>query len=133
MNAEAIGEQMAPILKDMGYKKNRLTWFRKLEELTIVFNIQKSQYADDIWYYQYGIGIHDLAGDRISSISKCDILCRFDQTINGKKLQTEDLRWILERWSEKYGSLERLRAADREGTLPQITSVRVREYLFSHK
>ena len=105
---------MAPILKDMGYKKNRLTWFGKLEELTIVFNIQKSQYADDIWYYQYGIGIHDLAGDRISSISKCDILCRFDQTINGKKLQTEDLRWILERWSEKYGSLERLRAADSE-------------------
>ena len=133
MNAEAIGEQMAPILKEMGYKKNRLTWFRKLEELTIVFNIQKSQYADDIWYYQYGIGIHDLVGDRISSISKCDILCRFDQTINGKKLQTEDLRWILERWSEKYESLERLRAADREGTLPQITSVRAREYLFSHK
>ena len=133
MNAEAIGEQMAPILKEMGYKKNRLTWFRKLEELTIVFNIQKSQYADDIWYYQYGIGIHDLVGDRISSISKCDILCRFDQTINGKKLQTEDLRWILERWSEKYGSLERLRTAAREGTLPQITSVRAREYLFSHK
>ena len=133
MNAETLGEQRAPILKKMGYKKNRLTWFRKLEELTIVFNIQKSQYADDIWYYQYGIGIHDLAGDRISSISKCDILCRFDQTINGKKLQTEDLRWILERWSEKYGSLERLRAAAREGTMPQITSVRAREYLFSHK
>ena len=133
MNAEAIGEQMAPILNEMGYKKNRLTWFRKLEELTIVFNIQKSQYADDIWYYQYGIGIHDLAGDRISSISKCDILCRFDQTINGKKLQTEDLRWILERWSEKYGSLERLRTAAREGTLPQTTTVRAREYLFSRK
>ena len=132
MKAEAIGEQMAPILKNLGYRKNRLTWFRKLEELTIVFNIQKSQYADDIWYYQYGIGIHDLAGDKISSISKCDILCRFDQTINGKTLQAEDLRWILERWSEKYGSLERLRAAAGGGTLPQITTVRAKEYLFSH-
>ena len=133
MNAEAIGEQMAPILKEMGYRKNRLTWFRKREELTIVFNIQKSQYADDTWYYQYGIGIHDLAGDKISSISKCDILCRFDQAINGKTLQAEDLRWILEKWSEKYGSLERLRTAAREGTLPQTTTVRAREYLFSHK
>ena len=61
MNAETIGEQMAPILKEQGYRKNRLTWFRQLEELTIVFNIQKSQYAEDTWYYQYGIGIHDLA------------------------------------------------------------------------
>ena len=132
MNAEAIGEQMAPILKEMGYRKNRLTWSRKLEELTIVFNIQKSQYADDIWYYQYGIGIHDLAGDKISSISKCDILCRFDQIINGKTLKAEDLKWILERWTEKYGSLERLRAAAGGGTLPQITTVRAKEYLFSH-
>ena len=132
MNAELIEEQMAPILKEMGYRKNRMTWFRKLEELTFVFNIQKSQYAEDTWYYQYGIGIHDLAGDRISSISKCDILCRFDQTINGKTLQAEDLKWILERWTEKYGSLERLRAAAGEGTLPQISTVRAKEYLFSH-
>lgn len=124
---------MAPILKELGYRKNRLTWFRHLEELTIVFNIQKSQYADDTWYYQYGIGIHDLAGNTINSISKCDILCRFDQTINGKTLQAEDLKWILERWLEKYGSLERLRAAAGEGTLPQITTVRAKEYLFSHK
>ena len=132
MNAEAIGEQMATILKEMGYRKNRLTWFRKLEELTIVFNIQKSQYADDTWYYQYGIGIHDLAGDKINSISKCDILCRFDRIINGKTLKAEDLKWILERWTEKYGSLERLRAAAGGGTLPQITTVRAKEYLFSH-
>ena len=132
MNAELIEEQMAPILKEMGYRKNRMTWFRKLEELTFVFNIQKSQYAEDTWYYQYGIGIHDLAGDKISSISKCDILCRFDQTINGKTLQAEDLKWILERWTEKYGSLERLRTAAGEGTLPQITTVRAKEYLFSH-
>lgn len=124
---------MAPILKEMGYRKNRLTWFRKLEELTIVFNIQKSQYADDTWYYQYGVGIHDLAGEKISSISKCDILCRFDQEINGKTLKAEDLKWILERWTGKYGSVERLRAAAREGTLSQITTVRVKEYLFSHK
>lgn len=123
---------MAPILKEMGYRKNRLTWFRKLEELTIVFNIQKSQYAEDTWYCQYGIGIHDLAGNRISSISKCDILCRFDQIINGKTLKAEDLKWILERWTEKYGSLERLRAAAGGGTLPQITTVRAKEYLFSH-
>ena len=124
---------MAPILKEMGYRKNRLTWFRKLEELTIVFNIQKSQYADDTWYYLYGIGIHDLAGDRISSISKCDILCRFDQAINGKMLKAEDLKWILERWTEKYGSVERIQTAAEEGTLPQITTVRAKEYLFSHK
>ena len=124
---------MAPILKELGYRKNRLTWFRHLEELTIVFNIQKSQYADDTWYYQYGIGIHDLAENTINSISKCDILCRFDQTINGKTLQAEDLKWILERWTKKYGSLERLRAAAGEGTLPQITTVRAKEYLFSHK
>ena len=124
---------MAPILKEMGYRKNRLTWFRKLEELTIVFNIQKSQYADDTWYYQYGVGIHDLAGEKISSISKCDILCRFDQEINGKTLKAEDLKWILERWTGKYGSVERLRAAASEVTLSQITTVRVKEYLFSHK
>ena len=132
MNAETIGEQMAPILKEQGYRKNRLTWFRQLEELTIVFNIQKSQYAEDTWYYQYGIGIHDLAGDKINSISECDILCRFDQIINGKTLKAEDLKWILERWTEKYGSLERLRAAAGGGTLPQITTVRAKEYLFSH-
>ncbi len=124
---------MAPILKEMGYRKNRLTWFRKLKELTIVFNIQKSQYADDTWYYQYGVGIHDLAGEKISSISKCDILCRFDQAINGKTLKAEDLKWILERWTGKYGSVERLLAAAREGTLPQITTVRAKEYLFSHR
>lgn len=122
---------MIPILKEMGYRKRRLTWFRQLNETTIVFNIQKSQYSCDTWYYQFGIGINSLAGEKINSISQCDIICRFDQSVSGKLLQADDLKWILLRWSEKYGSIDQLRSTAREGTLPQITTIRAKKYLLA--
>ena len=131
MNADEIGQKLVPILKEQGFKKRKLTWYRHFDKITVVFNIQKSQYSSDTWFYNYGIGINYLFDKEINSIQQCDIIFRFDQVLDGKRLQAEDLNKILLYWIEKYGAVNKLKTLAREGKLPRMTTIRAKEYLLT--
>ena len=60
MVAEDYALDLIEKLKERGFKKSKLTWIKSNEELTVIFNIQKSQYSNDNWYYNLGIGINVL-------------------------------------------------------------------------
>lgn len=129
MSVEMFAESCANEFKRLGYHRRKLTWFKLSDEVTIVFSIQKSQYSPEIWFYNYGIGINQLHESSIKSISRCDLVYRFDQYFNGVLLSAHDVLSILEMWSKKYGSIEKLKTLAKSGRLPQATTLKAIEFL----
>ena len=128
-----IISDLTPILKNHGYKKNRLTWSKSAEELTILFSIQKSQYGNDIWYYNFGIAINALLEKQTASISRCHITQRLDNTRNGKPWSADDLLNAIKIFENKYGSMHCLRTAAIENRLPLQSTRRAITYLTTHR
>lgn len=64
--------------KACGYKKSRLTWYKDKNKLTVVLSIERSQFDPKLWYYNYGICLHELSNGKHHSLSACQIRYRFD-------------------------------------------------------
>ena len=125
-------EPLSAALKDRGYRKQKLTWFQRFEDTTVVFAVQKSQFSADVWYYQYGIGINAFYDTEIRSLSRCDIVYRLNQTLNGVCVTPEHLLRVLELWETDYGKdLRQLRRKAVENKLPRTTSQKAIRYLTS--
>ena len=131
MNADEFGAALGPKLKQAGFRKKDLNWYRNLGEVTVVLNIQKSQFSPDIWYYNYGFGINCFYSEPITGIRECDITYRFDQSLNQQTLTPDDVARILQMWIDNYGSVEKLRSLAYRGKLPPATTERVKHFLLS--
>ena len=131
MTAEKKGVLLAPKFKEIGFRKKALTWYRKDEIITILFQIQKSQFSSDVWYYNLGVGINCFYQHDISSISRCDITFRFDQQLNNSVLSDSNIFRIVELWISKYGTIEKLRRSALVGNLPVQTTKRAISFLSS--
>lgn len=117
--------------KNMGYRKNRLSWYKTKDNLTVVFSIQKSQFGSDAWFYLFGICLHEIAEGNKQSINSCQIRFRIDNAMNKVLLPSESITKLLERWDTMYGDLYLLRVCAVQGKLPgQYTEKAVR-YLTS--
>ena len=45
-NKQKLIEDLTPLLKERGYRKQKQTWYRQGTDLVIVFNIQNSAYDE---------------------------------------------------------------------------------------
>ena len=117
ITAEQYAETIITSLKKREFYKSKLSWYKKQDGVTILLNIQKSQYGADVWYYNFGIGINALH-KRITSINNCDMVYRIEQRIQGKWVDQEALIRILDRWLDKYGTIEKMHKHALAGTLP---------------
>lgn len=125
-----IADALSAPLKQRGYKKRALTWYRRFEHTTVVFAIRKSQFSSDVWYYNFGVGINSFFDSDITSISRCDILYRLDQTLNGVRVSPEHLIRVLELWETDYGKdLQTLRRKAAEDKLPRTATQKAVRYL----
>lgn len=124
---EAIVSELSLIVKKKGFKKNRLTWHKVKDNITIVFTIQKSQYDKNTWFYLFGICIHAIADGSVSTINSCQIKYRVDNVT----IQAETIANLLERWESMYGSLPLLRRCAVQGKLPGQYTVKALSYLTS--
>ena len=131
MTAEEMGVLTATQMRQQGFHKKKLTWYKNLGDVTIVFNIQKSQYSNDIWHYYYGIGINDFYSKQIADIRKCDICYRFEQALNNRVLTADDLVQTLQICIDQYGSIEKLISQAHKGKLPAMTTKKCKEYLLN--
>lgn len=133
MLLEEIIEKLTLFLKENGYRKNKLNWYRQKDELTIVFSIQRSQYSKEQWYYNFGIGIDDLVSGKISVISKCHIIERLENRLAGRMLSLDDLSRAIMHWESKYGDISELRYKAIENKLPKMTTKQAISYLTTVK
>lgn len=126
-----FAKQISLSAKTMGFKKNRLSWYKSKEKLSIIFSIQKSQYGSDSWCYVFGICLHEITNGNTQSINECQIKYRMDNIMNGKLIEVATVINILERWDSMYGDLRSLKIVAVEGKLPGQYSVRALRYLTS--
>ena len=128
---ETIVDEISSLLKETEYRKNRLSWYKVKDSLTIVFSIQKSQYDSDTWYYYFGICLHEIAGSNSKTISNCQIRYRVNNAADGVLLTAESIVHLLNRWDSMYGDLMQLRIHAIQGKLPVQSTVQAVRYLSS--
>ena len=133
MTAEEFAAELAPNLKNRGYKKRRLTWVKKYPDITILFWLQKSQFSKDVWYYNYCVGFNEFYSHEITSYNYCDIIQRFDQMYDNRLLTCSDIIAILDVWESKYSDLQNIRMLARADSLPVFTTLRAKSFLLNGK
>ena len=121
---DTLVHELAPKLKALGYRKNRLTWYKDKGKLSALFSIQKSQYDKTAWYCVYGVSLHEITEKNSNSMSACQIIYRIDQ-----KLEAEGIVELLKSWELRYGELPKLRRLAVEGQLPGIVNRDAIRYL----
>lgn len=131
MELDKIIEAVRVPLKNNGYKKKDMNWYKINDTLSVVFNIQRSQYDADLWYYNFGIGINDLEVKPITTITKCHITDRIDKAINGKEIPPDIILKAIYCWESKYGDLGKLRVMAIENKLPKASTRQAISYLTS--
>lgn len=117
--------------KACGYKKSRLTWYKDKDKLTVVLSIERSQYDPKLWYYNYGICLHEQSNGKHHSLRACQIRYRVDCTSNGVTLDSGAVLSLLEKWESMYGDIGLLRICAVQGKLPLQTSLDAIRYLTS--
>ena len=122
---DTIVSEISLIFKKMGFRKNRLTWYKTNDSITIIFSIQKSQYDKDAWFYLFGICIHEIADGNIRSINSCQIKYRIDNVL----LSAESISSLLGSWESMYGTLYLLKCCAIRGKLPGQCTVKAMRYL----
>lgn len=115
--------------KACGYKKARLTWYKDKQGLTVVFSIERSQFDPQMWYYNYGICLHELSNGNHHSLNACQIRYRVDCMSSGVTLNSDAILSLLEKWESMYGDIDPLRICAVEGKLPIQSTADAIRYL----
>lgn len=126
-----IVKRISPKLKEKGYKKNRLTWHKVKNNLTVVFSIQKSQFSSEVWFYSFGVSLHEIADHNSQSINGCQIKYRVNHMVDGVHLLPENLIHLIGRWDALYGDMEQLKMCAVQGKLPGQCTISAVRYLTS--
>lgn len=121
--------KLSPDLKLKNYKKNRRTWAKVKDNLTVIFSIQKSQYDSDTWYYQFGICLHAICDGNTQSIGRCQITYRINHMVDGVFVSAESISQLIDRWESMYGDLHLLTICAVQGKLPGQYSLDAVRYL----
>lgn len=130
-NKQKLIEDLTPLLKERGYRKQKQTWYRQGTDLVIVFNIQNSAYDEEGFYINLGIIIKKLMGEHDGI---CLTNCQIRQRISGQNerrtlLTAEKLMKVLDLWEQWYGNLPGLRQKALEGKLPIESESRAVSFL----
>lgn len=121
LTAEEFAVSLIPVLKGLGFRKRKLTWYKDNKDTTVVFHIQKSQWSKDVWYYSFGTDILPLSNLRTKSIDGCQINDRYDQYVNDVYLTPEKLLEMIAVWEQAYGTMDALLQRFQEHRLPYMT------------
>lgn len=63
------------LLRDTGYRRRRNTWYKRGSEVTVVVNLQKSQY-DGYCYVNVALALHELTDQEFPSENHCHVRTR---------------------------------------------------------
>lgn len=114
---------VTPLLKSVGFKKSRTTWYRSSSEGVCVFNIQASQFGSE-YYLNVGFYISALGSIEKPPEYKCHIRERLNLTSNANNLFQE-----IQNWFSEFGNINTLRSHAEAGSLPLATTKLAHEYL----
>jgi hypothetical protein len=142
-----VSETVAPLLRQHGFKKDRLTWRREEPESILVLNFQHSQWSD-LYYINLGVFFRTLdvndkpsshhchlqvrldtiAGDPTCLAEACDFESGLPQAQRAAVLQREISQSALP-WLSERATLSGTREALLQGTSALMVFTRLREHL----
>lgn len=123
-NLDELVCELIPRLRSLGYRKNRLNWYKNKGKHSLLFAIQKSQYARDSWHCVYGVCLHDITTRPATTLSACQITYRVDYHLSAGGFAD-----LLESWELRLGDLRQLQRLAVEGKLPGIANKESVRYL----
>ena len=153
MTADLFGNELAKALKERGFKKKRLNWYKQDDKITLLFYIQKSYWGKDVWYYWFGVSINELHDKIGYTIDYFDIGTRFDQQLKmeaihpclkdrvrnlfgGKdsfELSANDVISLLDMWMSDFGKMEELTKKKSEAEFPYESSLNAINYIIEYR
>jgi hypothetical protein len=130
MTPDTLTATLTPKLKEIGFRKRRLTWYREQDGLTLVFAVLRSQFGSDLWYYSFGIGLHALTLPPVTTISKCQIREQTEmRKADGTLFSPDEILHLIRFWAEQYGDIRQLRIRALQNRLPKMTEQSAVSYL----
>ncbi|MCH5348276.1 MAG: DUF4304 domain-containing protein [Oscillospiraceae bacterium] len=127
--SELVSE-IKPLLKNMRYKKRNTTWVKKSDDnISIMVNIQGSQYDKEDFYINLGVYINDLGTKEIPSISDCHLMERVRADVDSAQMMIK----VVEKWEDWYGTCDRIRGKISEQKMPMMTQKNVYAYFLVKK
>jgi hypothetical protein len=93
MGAEAFKKAVNPLLKLHGFKRSGTTWRRDQLESIAVFNVQKSQWGDGVYYINLGTYFRSLGKETAPTENKCQVRVRL-QVNDPAKVVEEAVAWF---------------------------------------
>lgn len=112
-------------MKNKGYKKRNTTWVKQSDDdISLVVNIQSSQYDKSIFYINLGVYIRSLGGKEVPSIRDCHMSERVNTSVNSISVFEN----IVEKWEQWYGSQNAIYEKIIERKMPMFTNKQVYGY-----
>jgi hypothetical protein len=111
MKVEHFAEALAPLLKDLGFKKQRFNWRKDLDESIAVLNVQISSWGDRSYYVNVGIYLKALGEEVSPPHNRCHVQGRLS-------VETpEAVAAAAQAWFAARSNLQALAALHRVGGL----------------
>ena len=104
MDAAIFIKAINPLLKAEGFKKAGSTWRREQDESIAVFNVQKSQWGDRLYYINIGTYFRKFGTETAPTENKCHVRTRLDIS-EPSNVFTEAMEWFQARASIQNASL----------------------------
>ena len=104
MTKEDFVKSIAPMLRQTGFKKDRLTWRHEYPETIAVFNIQGSQWSAD-FYLNMGIYLKAIG----ENSAPCENHCHLRSRLNPEGKEVSEVYAELMAWVEKNSTSSGLR------------------------
>ncbi|MBE6902192.1 MAG: DUF4304 domain-containing protein [Ruminococcaceae bacterium] len=125
LTKEQIICEITPLMRELGFKKRKTTWYLCKDDITVVFNIQNSQYDRDAYYINLGTNIKKLNNVIYPSISSCCLWQRIDVDF----ISCSQIVQTVKLWIAWYGSIEAIRSKVVEKRMPMTTKKVLYEYI----
>lgn len=125
MIKDELAAAVKTYMKEKGYKKRGTTWTKRTDdEISLVVNIQGSQYDKEQYYINLGIYVHALGTKGQPSISDCHMRERINTPVDTAEL----FCGIADKWEEWYGTYNKIYERVLQGKMPQLTAKNVYAY-----
>ena len=127
LSKEELLNQLKPKMKNLGFRKKNNTWVTKNDKISIILNIQGSQFSTSEYYVNLGINLNELNSEEFPPIHKCHLVERVSVDID----TIERLIDILNLWIKWYGDIKSLKEKAINNKMPAQTQKCVYLYLLT--